>query len=74
MTTSREDIIKIFAENLRAERAKKRYTQEKLAEMADITTEYLARLEAEKYNPTLVVVVNLASALNVSVEKLLKQD
>ena len=30
----REEIIKIFAANLRAERAKKRYTLEKLAEMA----------------------------------------
>ena len=66
----REEIIKIFAANLRAERAKKRYTLEKLAEMADITPEYLARIESEKYSPSLVVIVNLALALEVSVEKL----
>lgn len=66
----RETIIKIFAANLRAERAKKRYTLEKLSEMADITPEYLARLESEKYSPSLVVIVNLALALDVSVEKL----
>ena len=73
MSVNRDEIIKIFAENLRAERAKKRYTQEKLAELADITPEYIARLEAEKYNPTLVVIANLASALSVPIEKLLKK-
>ena len=70
MVKKREEIIKIFAANLRAERAKKRYTLEKLAEMADITPEYLARIESEKYSPSLVVIVNLALALEVSVEKL----
>ena len=70
MVMEREEIIKIFAANLRAERAKKRYTLEKLAEMADITPEYLARIESEKYSPSLVVIVNLALALEVSVEKL----
>lgn len=66
----RKEIIKNFAMNLRAERARKRYTREKLAEMADITPEYLARIESEKYSPSLVVIVNLALALEVSVEKL----
>ena len=74
MTVNKEEIIKIFAENLRAERAKKRFTQEKLAELADITPEYIARLEAEKYNPTLLVIANLAFALSVPIEKLLKKS
>lgn len=73
MVMDRQEIIRIFAANLRAERAKKRYTLEKLAEMADITPEYLARIEAEKYSPSLVVIVNLAQALQVSVDNLLKQ-
>ena len=67
----RKQIIKIFAENLRAERARKNYTQEKLAELANITPEYLARLEKEKYSPSLVVLVNLALALNISLETLI---
>ena len=66
----REEVIKIFAENLRAERARKQFSQEKLAEMADITPEYLARIEKEKYSPSLIVIVNLALALNISVDKL----
>lgn len=70
VSMERKEIIKNFAMNLRAERARKRYTREKLAEMADITPEYLARIESEKYSPSLVVIVNLALALDVSVEKL----
>lgn len=67
----RNKVIKVFAENVRAERARKNYSQEKLAEMADITPEYLARIEKEKYSPSLVVIVNLAIALGVSVDKLI---
>lgn len=70
----REAVIKIFAENLRAERARKQFSQEKLAEMADITPEYLARIEKEKYSPSLIVIVNLALALNISVDKLIPLD
>ena len=70
----REGVIKIFAENLRAERARKQFSQEKLAEMADITPEYLARIEKEKYSPSLIVIVNLALALNISVDKLIPLD
>ena len=70
----RKEVIRIFAENLRAERARKQFSQEKLAEMADITPEYLARIEKEKYSPSLIVIVNLALALNISVDKLIPLD
>ncbi len=68
---NRDKIIKLFAENLRVERARKNITQEKLAEMANITPEYLARLEKEKYSPSLVVIASLAKALSVSVDTLI---
>lgn len=70
----RDKIIKIFAENLRIERVRKRISQEKLAEKAGITPEYLARIEAEKYSPSLVVIANLAIALEVSIDKLIPLD
>ena len=68
---NREQIIKIFAENLRIERARKKIAQEKLAEMANITPEYLSRIEAGKFSPSLVVIANLAKALSVSVDVLI---
>ena len=67
---NRDKIIKLFAEKLRVERIKKNITQEKLAEMANITPEYLARIEKGKYNPSLIVIANLAKALSVSVDTL----
>ena len=70
----RNEIIKIFAENVRAERARKRLSQETLAEKADITPEYLARIEKEKYSPSLVVIVKLAAALGVGVDKLIPTE
>lgn len=70
----RNEIIKIFAENVRAVRARKRLSQETLAEKADITPEYLARIEKEKYSPSLVVIVKLAAALGVGVDKLIPTE
>ena len=68
---NREDIIKLFAENLRIERARKKLPQEKLAELANITPEYLSRIESGKFSPSLVVITNLAIALGISVDTLI---
>ena len=61
----------IIAQNLRAERARKNYSQEKLAELAEISPEYLARIEKEKYSPSLVTIVKLALALEIDLNKLM---
>ncbi len=70
----RKEILKIFADNLRAERARKYYSQEHLAEKADITQEYLSRIETEKSFPSLVTAVKLSLGLNVTIDKLLPLD
>ncbi len=64
-------IIKEFASNIRAERARKRFSQEYLAEKAEISTEYLNKIEREKYNPSITVAVNLAIALGIDLETLI---
>ena len=69
-----KEIIKLFASNLRAERARKDYTQEQLACKADITEEYLNRIEKGKYSPSLIVIVNLALALDVDLNTLMPLD
>lgn len=70
----RKEFISEFAANLRAERARRKYTQEFLAEKADITTEYLAKIESEKYNPSIYVVAKIAIALGVTIDKLVPLD
>lgn len=68
---SKDDVVKILAENIRVERARKKYSQEYLAEQADITPQHLYRIENEKVCPTILVVANIAKALDVSLDRLL---
>ena len=67
----KKQTIKILAENIRVERARKKYSQEYLAEQADITPQHLYRIENEKVCPTIHVVVCIAQALDVSLDKLI---
>ena len=71
---NQKELISEFAANLRAERARRKYTQEYLAEKADITTDYLTKIELEKYNPSIFVVAKIAVALGVSLDKLIRLD
>jgi transcriptional regulator with XRE-family HTH domain len=47
-------------------------SQEALAKKADITREYVNKLEAGRYDPTVSVVQRLAKALKVSVAELVE--
>ena len=67
----KEKTLKILAENIRVERARKKISQEFLAEQADITPQHLYRIENERVCPTILVVANIAKALGVTLYKLL---
>lgn len=58
-------ILEKVADNIRIERLRKRLSQEKLAEMVDISTKYLNMIENRKANPTIVIVVKICIALNI---------
>lgn len=70
----RKELLKLLAENIRVERARKNFTQEFLAEKSDITPQHLYRIENEKVCPTVLVMANIAKALNVSLDVLLPID
>ena len=65
MPKKRANIKKIFAANLRENRRKKGLTQEKLAEMADISLRYLAMLELGNSFPSGEMLEKLANALDI---------
>ena len=67
----RNDVLRTLAENIRVERARKNISQEMLAEKSDITPQHLYRIENEKVCPTILVVANIAKALEVSLDRLL---
>lgn len=71
---NQKELISEFAANLRAERARRKYTQEYLAEKADITADYMTKIELEKYSPSIFVVAKIAVALGVSLDKLIPLD
>ena len=67
----KEKLLKTLAENIRVERAKKRISQESLAEQVNITPQHLYRIENEKVCPTILVVANIAKALSLTLDELL---
>jgi DNA-binding XRE family transcriptional regulator len=58
-------ILDKVSDNIRITRLKQRLSQEKLAEMIDISTKYLNMIENRKANPTIVIVIKICKALNV---------
>lgn len=58
-------ILEKIADNIRLERLRRRLSQEKLAEMVDISTKYLKLIENRKANPTIVIVVKICLALGI---------
>ena len=51
-------------------RAKKRWTQQQLADVVAVSRQTIAALEKEKYNPSLILAFKLANALETTIEEL----
>ena len=63
----------MLAENIRKLRKKKGLSQEKLARLADISNNTLIKIEQEvAKEPTITTVTKIASALEVSIDELVK--
>lgn len=63
-----------FSINLKWYRFKNNYTQEKLAELSNLTPKYISDLERGKFAPSLIKIEILANALNIEPYKLIKPD
>ncbi|MBS5801562.1 MAG: helix-turn-helix transcriptional regulator [Brachyspira sp.] len=67
-------ILEIVADNIRIERLRRRLSQEKLAEMVDISTKYLNMIENRKANPTIVIVIKICIALGIELNTVYPQS
>lgn len=65
-----DSLAENFAKKIRIERAKRRISQEQLAEMADLHRTTISAIEREKFFPTIDNAARLANALNLSIEEL----
>jgi len=64
-------VLLSFGNKLRYYRINKGYSQEKLASVADIHRTYIGMLERAEKNPTLLMMIKLADALETKVTNLL---
>mgnify|MGYP000938519064 FL=1 len=67
-----KDDAKKLGENLKNIRTKKNITQTELAKTLGVDKSFVSNIENGKTNPTLSTITNLAQALNVSANELLK--
>ena len=65
-----QELRKIIALNIKIERVKKDYTQEKLAELAEVSTKHLTKIENAKATPSIFLIYKIAKVLEVSIDTL----
>ena len=68
---NKNELLKKFGKNVKIERIKKDLTQEQLAEILDVSQNYIACIESGKQNMSLGKILELSIALNTNIEKLL---
>jgi transcriptional regulator with XRE-family HTH domain len=66
-----EKLLRVLGERVRDVRKERGFSQEKLAELADIHVNHLRRVELGQANPTYLVLLRLAKALDISLQRML---
>lgn len=66
-----EEVLKKIGLNFRVERTKRTLSQEKFAELANVHTNYIGKVERGELNLTVKKIVALANSLNVPIEEIL---
>lgn len=66
-------LLKIFGLNLKFERLKLGYSQEKLAEILDLSSVYISNVESGKHRISLINAYKLAYFFGKSLDYLLKE-
>lgn len=69
---NKEELLKQFGRNVKAERVRKGYSRETFAEILDKTISYLGKIERGEQNMSLEKILELAEALNVHIKDLLR--
>lgn len=68
---NKKELLKRFGKNVKIERIKKDLTQEMLAEIMDVSQNYIASIECGNANMSLAKVLELSNYLKVDISKLL---
>ena len=63
-------ILQILGHNIKVERVKKDYTQEKLAEISGVQMQHLSKIENGECNIKFLTLIAILKGLNIPFEKL----
>lgn len=67
-----KDYKYILGRNVKAERLRKDFTQEKFAEMIDMSVSYVSKLEQGLTSPTAIALYKMALVLDIPMEEFMK--
>lgn len=70
---NKEIVKRILADNVRMLRTKKRFSQEAVAELANIGQNQISEIENEHANPSLETLIRIANAFDVTISDLLTE-
>lgn len=68
-----QKLREILGLNIKVERVKRGLTQEKLGELAEISTKHITKIESGDVSPSIYLIYKIAKALNVSIDKLIQE-
>ena len=66
-----KDVLKLIGLRFRVERIKKMLSQEKFAEIANVHTNYIGKIERGEQNLTVKKIVDLANTLDIPIRYIL---
>ena len=69
---SEKNRLKNLGINIKSERLRKKLSQEKLAELTNISRNSVSLIETGKINPTILKLVDIAKVLEIDINVLLK--
>ncbi len=68
----RDKRLQTLGNNIRAERMRKRLSQSKLAELIEISTDSMTKIENANQTPSAFIIFDIANALEISLDELFK--
>lgn len=63
-----QELRQRIALNIKIERVKKSLTQEKLAELAEISTEHITKIEKASVTPSIYLIYKISKVLDVTID------
>jgi len=66
-----KDLLKLIGRNIKAERVRKGYSQEQMAELAETTRRTVSLVESGLQHPKFLLVVRFSQVLDVDIKKFL---